>query len=155
MIYLGADHRGYQLKEKIKQWLVEWGRKYEDCGNMVCDPEDDYVDYAHKVGERVGEGQEGREGKGERDWGILVCGTGIGMDMVANKFTHIRCGLGFFVEQVKEGREKDDINCLALPAGFITDEEAKEMIKVFLETKFSGKEKYKRRLKKITNLDFD
>lgn len=144
MIYLGSDHRGYQLKEKIKEWLVEWEYEYQDLGNTVYDPEDDYVDFA----ERVAKGIKGVKGAKK---GILVCGTGIGMDMVANKFPGVRCGLGFSVEQVKRGREEDNINCLALAADFLSDEEAEEMVKVFLETKFSGKERHKRRIGKISN----
>lgn len=149
MIYLGADHRGYRLKEEIKEWLGEWGCKYEDCGNTAYDGEDDYVDFAERVGREVGRGQRGEKGKKGENRGILVCGTGIGMDMVANRFPGVRSGLGFSVKQVKRGREEDSINCLALPADFIGDEEAKEMVKVFLETEFLGKEKYKRRIEKI------
>ena len=152
MIYLGSDHRGFQLKEKIKKWLEEWSCQYEDCGNEIYDEEDDYADFAGRVGEKAGEGEEGKEGKEGENKGILVCGTGIGMDMVVNKFFHIRCGLGFSVEQVKRGRKEDDINCLALPADFVTDKRAKEMIRVFLETKFLGKPKYKRRIQKILHL---
>lgn len=151
MIYLGADHRGYELKEKIKQWLVEWGYQYQDLGNTVYDGEDDYPDFAEKVGREVGRGQRGEKGKKGKNRGILVCGTGIGMDIVANKFSGVRCGLGFSTEQVKRGRQEDGVNCLALPADFVTEEKASEIVKVFLETKFFGKEKYKRRIGKISN----
>jgi len=144
MIFLGADHRGYQLKEKIKQWLVEWGLEAEDLGNKRLDPNDDFPDFAILVAEKVSQ-ETGSKG-------ILICGNGIGMSVAANKVHGVRCGLGFAVEQVKRGREEDDINCLALPADFVDDGQVKEIVKVFLETKFLGEEKYKRRIQKILHL---
>ena len=78
-----------------------------------------------------------------------MCGSGVGVDIVANKISGIRCGLGINPEQVKSAREDDDINVLALAADHTTEKQAKEMIKIFLETPFSGEERHKRRLEKI------
>jgi len=150
MIYLGADHRGYQLKEKIKRWLKEWGWDYQDLGNTKYEPEDDYPDFGKGVVAKLQSCKVAKkEKKDSATFGILICGSGIGMSIVANRFPGVRCGLGFSAEQVKRGREEDGINCLALPADFITEQKAKAIIKVFLETKFLGKEKYQRRIEKI------
>lgn len=143
MIYIGADHRGYNLKEKIKTWLKDWGYEFEDLGNLKFDPEDDYPDYALAVAERISRGIEEVRG-------ILVCGSGVGIDIASNKVKGIRCGLGFTKEQVKMARKNDDINCLALAADFIDEEKAKNLIKIFLETPFSGEAKHKRRIEKIS-----
>lgn len=143
MIYIGADHRGYNLKEKIKTWLKDWGYEFEDLGNTKFDPEDDYPDYALAVARVIANNIE----QGAK--GIIICGSGVGVDIVANKVKGIRCGLGFTEEQVKMARKNDDINCLALAADFIDGEKAKNLIKIFLETPFSGEEKHKRRIEKI------
>ncbi|MBM3209458.1 RpiB/LacA/LacB family sugar-phosphate isomerase [Candidatus Shapirobacteria bacterium] len=145
MIYLGSDHRGYQLKEKIKEWLTGWGYEYEDLGNERYEPEDDYPEFATKVAKGVL-----RE---LGDLGILICGSGIGISIVANRFAGVRCGLGFSEEQIRRGRKEDDINCLALPADFVNDDEARQIVRAFLETKFLGEEKYKRRIREITNIN--
>ena len=141
-IYLAADHRGFEFKEKIKAWLGQKGNQVIDLGNDHHDPDDDYPDFARKLVERL---------PLDQDRGILFCGSGIGVDIAANRFSSIRCGLGFLPEQIKYGRQNDDINCLALPADFLSLEEVKKIVTVFLETKFDGKEKYRRRIEKIDN----
>jgi len=139
MIYIAADHRGYNLKEKIKQWLVEWGHEYEDLGNDHFDPEDDYPDFAKRVAKKMGGSNKG----------IVICGSGVGVDIVANRFCGVRCGLGFLPEQIKKAKEDDDINCLALAADFLEEEKAKEIVKTFLETKFLKEERKIKRIEKI------
>lgn len=145
MVYIGADHRGYKLKEKIKDWLKENNYQFEDVGNFKLDPEDDYPDFAKEVAMRVI--GEMREMGGNR--GIVICGSGVGVSITANKVPGIRCGLGFNWEQIKLAREHDDINCLALAADFLTEEKVKKIVKIFLETEYSGVERHKRRIKKI------
>jgi len=142
MIYLAADHRGFELKEKVKDWLKKENYLVEDLGNFVYDSNDDYPDFAKKVAEKISR-QKGR--------GIIFCGSGIGVDIVANRHLGVRCGLGFSLEQIKHGRENDDINCLSLAADFFKFNQAKNFIKVFLETKFDGKEEHRRRIGKIDN----
>ena len=144
-IYLGADHRGFALKEKIKDWLGPWGYEFSDLGAYELDPKDDYPLYAEKVGVMVS------KEKGSK--GILLCGSGVGVDVVANKLDGVRASLGKSPQQVKAGRNDDDMNVLVIAADFTKDSEAKEMIRVFLSTAFAGKSRFKRRLAEITRLE--
>ncbi|EKD79985.1 MAG: hypothetical protein ACD_40C00229G0004 [uncultured bacterium] len=142
---MGADHRGFELKEMLKSWLVGEGYEVEDVGNHVFDPEDDYVDPALKVAESI-------EGNGTTSRGILLCGSGHGVDIVANRFTHVRAILGFNEAVTKQGREHEDANVLVLPAEWMSEEEAKERVRLFLETEKIENVKYERRRSRITNL---
>lgn len=143
-IYLGADHRGFELKESIKEWLVNEGYEVEDVGNRVLDPEDDYVDPAVKVAEMV----EGGNG----DMGILLCGSGHGVDIVANRFPGIRAIIGFNAEVSVQGREHEDANVLIIPANWVSEEETKERILLFLQSEVVKIPKYERRRNRIANL---
>lgn len=140
MIYLGADHRGYELKESIKKWLKDKGYEYTDLGNDKMDVEDDFPDFALAVVKKI---------KKDGDFGILFCGSGVGMDMVANRFPHVRCGLGFTPQQIRIAKRDDNLNCVSIPADFSTENEARSIIEMFLETTFTGGDKYIRRIKKI------
>jgi len=142
MIYLASDHRGFELKEKVKKWLRGWQREFEDLGNNKLDLEDDYPDFAIKVAKKISKGKKG-------DMGIVICGSGIGMDIVANRFAGVRCGLGFSPQQIRIAKRDDDLNCLSLAADFVSEEEAKRIVEMFLETQFTGTEKYLRRINKI------
>ena len=148
MIYLGADHRGYNLKEKIKDWLLDWGYEYEDCGAFELNDWDDYPDFTSVVGRQIAHNHNSEE-----KMGIVICGSGIGVDIVANKFKGIRCGLAINSDQIKSAREDDDINVLAIASDYIKENQAKEIIKVFLETKFSSQDKYIRRINKIGKIE--
>lgn len=143
MIYLGADHGGFELKEQIKKWLKEWGYEFEDMGNEVLDLEDDFPDFAIKVAKKL---------KKKGDFGILSCRTGVGMDIVANRFSGVLCGLAFTQQQIRVTKRDDNINCIALPADYLSEDEARGIIRIFLETQFAGTEKYLRRLKKIEKI---
>lgn len=140
MIYLAADHRGFELKEKLKNWLKTCRYKVDDLGSEVLDTEDDYPDFAKKVARKI---------KKESDLGILICGSGVGMDIVANKFKGVRCGTGFNSQQIRIAKRDDGINCLSLPADYLSLDEAKTIVSMFLETKFANSGKYLRRVKKI------
>lgn len=144
-IYIGADHRGFRLKEKIKKWLKGWGYSLEDMGAYRLDPKDDYTLYAERVGSIVG------KEKGVR--GILLCGSGVGVDVTANKFDGTRASIGKTPEQVKAGRNDDDMNILVIAADFTREDEAKKMVKLFLETKFAGKVRFKKRLQDIEKIE--
>lgn len=146
MIYIGSDHRGYNLKERVKVWLKQWNYEFEDLGAFEFDPEDDYPDFAKLVAEKVRENLN-------QNKGIVICGSGVGVDIVANKFKGIRCGLAINKDQIKMAKADDDINFLALASDFIKEEEVKEIIKIFLETKFSDEERYIRRIRKISALE--
>jgi ribose 5-phosphate isomerase B len=142
MIYIGADHRGFELKAKINRWLT--GRRYEfqDVGAFEQDREDDYVDFAIAVAQRVAE----RPGK---NWGIVICGSGVGVEIAANKVKGIRCGLGFEADQVHAARKDDNINVLALAADNTDEIKAVELAEKFLETGFVESDNYLRRVEKI------
>lgn len=141
-IYIGADHRGFNLKEKAKAWLSKY--EVEDMGAYKHDPKDDYTLYAEKVASIVAD-----TGK----MGILMCGSGVGVDVVANKIDGVRASVGKSSEQVKAGRKDDNMNILVIAADFTKDSEAKEMINAFLETKFRGLARHKRRLKEIERIE--
>lgn len=142
MIYLGADHRGYKLKEALKNYLKELDCDYEDFGAFELNPDDDYPDFALAVASKVAENPE-------ENRGILICGSGVGVDVVANKIRNIRSALGFGVKQVQMSRNDDNTNVLSLSADFISESLAKEIVKIWLETPFSGLEHHARRIEKI------
>jgi ribose 5-phosphate isomerase B len=144
-IYLGADHRGFTLKEKIAKWLFEWGYEFNDLGADFLDPNDDYPVYAEKVASMV------KANKGSL--GILLCGSGVGVEVAANKIDGVRAAIGKNPEQVKAGRNDDDMNVLVIAADYTKDNEAKEMVKVFLKTKFAAKSRFKKRLEDIKRLE--
>ncbi len=103
-IFLGSDHRGFTLKEKIARWLFEMEHAYMDLGAEKLDSHDDYTKYAEEVASLVA--------KNENSRGILLCGSGVGVDVVANKFDGIRSSIGKSVLQVEAGRNDDDMNIL-------------------------------------------
>lgn len=144
-IYLGADHRGFALKEKIKGWLSAWGYEFVDMGAHELDPKDDYPLYAEKVGVLVGKEESAR--------GVLLCGSGVGVDVAANKLDGVRAAVGKNPDQVRAGRKDDNMNILVIAADYTKEDEARQMLKAFLETKFSGKSRYKRRLQEISKLE--
>lgn len=148
-VYLGSDHRGFKLAEEFHLWLMENNVAEENLGADTFNENDDYVDYAQKVAERVR--QETKQGLQTR--GIVVCGSGVGVDIVSNKIKGIRCGFGLSEEQIKAARKDDDINILAIAADYTDLETAKKIIKIFLETPFSGEEKHKRRIEKIKKIE--
>lgn len=145
MIYLGGDHRGFELKERLKIRLIDEGFKVTDLGNDHLDPNDDYVDFAQKVAEATSQLAENR--------GIILCGSGVGVDMVANKVDGVRSALVFDVARAKQAREHEDANVLSLPADTLDEETAWEIVKVFLETPFSGGVRHIRRLEKIEEVE--
>jgi len=145
-IYLGSDHRGFELKEEILKWLRDEGYEVEEVGAYVFDPDDDYVDYAVKAAEMVEGGKEG-------DRAILLCGSGHGMEMVANRFPHVRAVLGFNDEVTRQGREDEDANVLVLPADWVSYKEACARGEIFLVTEASEEARHKRRREKITDLE--
>ena len=144
-IYLGADHRGFALKEKIAKWLFEWGYKLSDLGADFLDPNDDYLVYAERVGSMVA------DFKGSL--GILLCGSGVGVEVAANKIDGVRAATGKSPKQVKAGRNDDDMNILVIAADYTKENEAKEMLKAFLGSRFEGKARHKKRLEDIKRIE--
>jgi len=142
MIYLGTDHRGYNLKEELKKFLEQEKIKFQDLGNLEYNEKDDYPDFAKKVAEKV-------SSNSKKDKGILICGTGIGMSIVANKFKEVRAGLCLSGYMAKRAVEEDDINILCLAADITDTGTSEKIIKEWLKAKFKNEERYKRRIKKI------
>ncbi len=145
-VFLGADHRGFDLKEKLKEWLAAKGYEVHDLGAHRLDPGDDYPDFAYAVAERVA------ENPGEHR-GVLVCGSGAGMDVAANKVRAVRATTAWDTASAEHVRTNDDVNVIALAADWTPPEQAREIVKVFLETPFSGEERHIRRLKKIEEIE--
>ncbi len=141
-IFIGADHRGFELKNALVEYLQNQNIRVEDLGNYGHDPEDDYPDFAQKVSQAVLQ-------QPDNFMGIVICGSGIGVCMASNRYKGIYCGMGLSKEQVRHGRENDHINVLALAADACTEDGAKEMVDVFIATKPIHLPKYVRRLEKL------
>jgi ribose 5-phosphate isomerase B len=142
-IALAADHAGYEEKEKVKRTLDELGIEYIDMGTASTDSVD-YPDYAAKVGEAVA--------KGEVEQGLLVCGSGTGMAIAANKVRGVRAAVAWNPDIARLAREHNDANVLSLPARFMSDEEASKVIKAWFEANFEGG-RHERRVEKISELE--
>ncbi len=142
-IHIGADHAGYNLKERLKGFLAEAGYEVVDHGAYDLNPMDDYPDFIEPVARIISENPEER--------GIILGGSGQGEAMDANRFPHVRAieYYGGNSEIVLLGREHNDANILSLGARFISDAEAEEAVTLFLGTAFSGKEHYVRRIEKM------
>jgi ribose 5-phosphate isomerase B len=146
MLYLGADHRGFALKESLKRHLSAGGVPFEDYGDERPEPEDDYVDYGLAVARAVAADPL-------KHRGVLICGSGIGMAVVANKVKGVRAALVMGIHQAVASRTDDDANVLVLEADETTGERAAEIIDRWLTAPFSGAERHQRRLEKIKALE--
>ena len=172
-IYLATDHRGFELKEKIKKWLEDWGyevaesklssppvadaREYEDMGAFELDPKDDYVDFVAKAAKKVSEDPENSRA-------IVLGASGQGEAMLANKFKGVRAVVyyGGDEEIISLSREHNDANILSLGAALgpkfeearkMSEDLAKRVVRTWLETPFSGEERHKRRLQKLKEIE--
>jgi ribose 5-phosphate isomerase B len=146
VIYLGADHRGFPLKETIKKFLKNGGYEIIDCGNTAVDPNDDFPDFAGAVGRKVSAAPDASRG-------VLVCGSAAGVDIVANKFPGIRSIVGISPDQVYEARRDNDANVLSIASDFTSEDDVKRMLQLFLGTPFERSEKRLRRVAKIARLE--
>ncbi|WP_038031215.1 ribose 5-phosphate isomerase B [Thermonema rossianum] len=138
-VFIGSDHAGFEYKEAIKKMLTEAGYRIEDVGTHSSESVD-YPDYAHPVAQAVEEGKA--------HWGILICGSGNGVCMTANKHAKVRAALCWNEEIARLARQHNDANVICLPARFVSLEEAKAMVKTFLTTGFEGG-RHERRVNKI------
>lgn len=143
MLYLGADHNGYFLKERLKLFLTRQGLPWRDLGAKSLVKSDDYVDFAKKVGERVGSG----------DLGLLVCGSGHGMVVAANKLPDIRAIMPLNPKSARDGRRDDHANILVLAAWQMKAADAERIVAGFLSQRPGKAARYLRRLRKIKNLE--
>lgn len=144
-IYLGSDHAGFELKGQIKSYLIEQGFDTEDMGAHVYDENDDYPDLIKITAVRVAQDKE--------SMGIVFGKSGAGEVIVANKINGIRAVLAMNNENIKLSREHNDANMLAFGADFVTADSAKNMTKLFLNTRFSEDTRHKRRIEKIKEIE--
>ena len=144
MIYLGSDHAGYELKNKLKEFLLLEGYEVKDLGNLKYDEKDDYPDFILPVARRVVEDPE-------HNLGIILGGSGQGEAMAANRVKGARAAVyyGGSMDIVKFSREHNNANVLSLGARFLSEEDAKAAVKLWLATKFTGDERHVCRIKKL------
>ncbi len=143
-IALGADHAGFPLKQQLRELLEKLGHSVQDLGTDGPQPVD-YPDFARKVADAV------VAGRAER--GIVVCGSGVGACVAANKVPGIRAGLSSDTFSARQGVEDDDVNVLCLGARVIGSELAADVVKAFLQARFSGAERHRRRLDKVLAIE--
>lgn len=143
-VFIGADHNGYHLRRSLLNYLKQIGYDMHDEGDEELDPLDDFPVFAAKVVKDVVGDPKAR--------GILICGSGQGMCMAANRYKGIRAALGYSVEAARAARNDDDANILCLPAAVLAEDTANLIVKTFLDTKFAASERFKRRLKQLDEL---
>lgn len=146
-IFIGSDHAGFELKEKIKKFLIEQGYQIEDKGAFELNKNDDYPDFIIPVAKAVS--------LNENSFGIVLGGSGQGEQIVANKIDGVRAieYYGGDLNIVKLGREHNNANVLSLGARFVSEQESMEAIKMFLNTKFSEEERHERRIEEINKIE--
>ncbi len=146
IVYIGADHNGFELKQSLIPFVRERGYEVVDAGNTRLEEDDDYPVFAQAVAEKVGANYEGARG-------ILICGSGVGMDIAANKFPHVRSALVHHPDQAFDSRHEDDANVLVIPARYVDAEAAQHIVATWLTTPFSGEERHARRLQEVYKLE--
>ena len=144
MLYIASDHAGFEMKEMLKKHLENREEWFTDLGPAEMDPKDDYPEYATLIAKEIQE-HDGR--------GILLCGNAIGVCITANKFKGIRAGIGYSEYAAQTQREDDDTNVLGLPARVLSDDDAKKILDIWLDTSFTTEVRHKRRLKKLEQIE--
>lgn len=140
-IYLGSDHAGFALKGTLKPFLIHRGYEVEDMGAHTCDPDDDYPDFIAPVAEAVSENPHHTRG-------IVLGGSGQGEAMLANRYRNVRCAVyyGGPIHIISLSREHNDANMLSLGARFVSEDDAKRAVALWLETKHPKSERYDSRI---------
>lgn len=162
-VYLATDHAGFELKNKVAEFLRKEGFEVKDCGPFSYDKDDDYPDFISKAAQKVSEDPE--------SFGIIFGGSGQGEAIVANKFKNVRCALFYGpaippiatditgkesddpFEMLRLTREHNNSNMLSIGVRFITEADALNAIKLFLSSKYSGEERHARRIEKIKKIE--
>jgi ribose 5-phosphate isomerase B len=144
-ISVGADHGGFPLNERVIAELRAAGHDVQDFGTHDGSQADDYPDYALAVGQAVQ--------RGEADVGLLICGSGVGASVAANKLRGVRAALCGDTYSAHQSREHDDCNVLCLGARVVGVELALEIVRAFLSARFTGEERHRRRLAKINDIE--
>jgi ribose 5-phosphate isomerase B len=140
-VAVAFDHRGVKLRDRVCQTIAELGHEVVDLGTDRAEPRIDYPDKAREIGEAV------LDGRTER--GVLVCGSGVGASVAANKLAGIRAAVCHDTYSAHQGVEHDDMNVLCLGSEVIGGELARELVTAFLRARFAGADRYRRRLEKI------
>ena len=143
-IYIGADHAGFVLKEKIREWLEHKRVPYIDVGNKKLDPKDDYPDFAAALARGV---------VADKSLGILICGSAQGMCIAANKIKGARAVIPYSLREARLSKEHNNANIICLSGWFAHLHKSKRMIELFLTTGFSQEPRHARRLEKIKRLE--
>ncbi len=144
-IAIGTDHGGFALKQAVVDELKKLGHAVLDCGAMSYDSADDYPDFTRAVGQAVQ--------RGEVERGIVICGSGVGAAVAANKMRGVRACLCHDTYSAHQGVEHDNMNVLCLGARIIGDEMARELVRAFASASFSGEERHVRRLNKVLAIE--
>ncbi|MCL5434792.1 MAG: RpiB/LacA/LacB family sugar-phosphate isomerase [Patescibacteria group bacterium] len=144
-VFIAADHAGFELKEEVKKFLIAQNYEVEDCGAFSFEKGDDYPDLIVKAAEKVSQDPQSK--------GIVFGKSGTGEAIVANKFKNVRAVLGFSVDNVRLSREHNDTNVLSLGSEFVSAEQAKKLVQVFLETPFSNEARHVRRIEEIQEIE--
>ena len=144
-IGLAADHAGFELKQNLADDLAKAGHRVVDLGAHQYQQDDDYPDYAKAVGMAVQ--------RNEIDRGILICGSGVGASIAANKLAGVRAAICHDTYSARQGVEHDDMNVLVLGSRIVGIELARDLVKAFIGARFSGEERHRRRLEKVKALE--
>lgn len=146
ILYLGAGHRGFELKEQLKLYLLKEKISFIDCGDLNYKKDDDYPDYAKKVAEKI-------QASNFQARGILICGSAEGVCITANKFQGIRAAIVGHVQQTKLAVQHDHANVICFPADILSVQRARSLVSVFLKTQPSKAERHLRRINKIKKIE--
>lgn len=146
-LYIDADHNGYDLKHALMDYLVRSGHEVVDVGEPARDPHDDFPPVAQRVVAAL------RASDDHQAKGIVICGSGQGVCMAANRFKGIRASLVWDNQEAKAARNDDDSNVLCLPARYISVDKAKTVTHTWLTTPFAGAPRFKRRIEQLDELE--
>ncbi len=146
LIYVGADHRGFQLKETVKRVLADAGYPVVDLGSAAYDEGDDYPHNARRGAEKV-------SGDFEQARGVLICGSGAGVAITANKFVNVRAAVAMTPDHAFDLKNDDDVNVLCLAASYIEPDVAKKIVITWLQTPPGGDERFHRRIERISMIE--
>ncbi len=144
-IAVAGDHAGFNLKNEMAAWVQSLGHEVDDLGAASLNPDDDYPDFAYLVANAVA--------SGKADKGVVVCGSGVGASVAANKVAGARAAICHDTYSARQGVEHDDMNVLCLGARIVGINLAQELVKAFLDAKFTSEERHRRRLQKVLDIE--
>ena len=144
-VAVGADHAGLDLKRELSAWLGQHGHEVQDLGARTYDPADDYPDFARPVAETVA--------RGEAERGLIVCGSGVGASVTANKVRGVRAAMCHDTYSARQGVEHDDMNVLCLGSRVVGLGLAEELVAAFVQARFTSEERHIRRLNKLLAIE--